>query len=141
VQEIHRRDFVVTWSMISTVPLFEGFDHTTLGEIMTALRSREIAAHSRVTSAGDPAQAMYFVVSGVLEEETPTEEPNREIGPGAYFGESALYHGSPHRFSVTARSHARLLELSAEDFAGLIKRHPRLKERVEEVALEKPPAS
>ena len=135
VQEIHRRDFVVSWSMLSRIPLFEDFDHETLGEIMTALRSHAVAADSRVTSAGEPAQAMYFVVSGQLEEETGGEQGNRALGPGEYFGESALYHGRPHRFSVTARSHARLLELSAQDFNGLLKRHPRLKERVEKIAM------
>ena len=141
VQEIHRRDFVVTWGMLSSVPLFEGFDHETLGEIMNALRSRIVAEDSRVTIAGDPAQAMYFVVTGQLEEETPADQENRHIGPGDYFGESALYHGRPHRYSVTARSHARLLELSAEDFAGLLKRHPHLKRRVEDVAMESAAAS
>lgn len=140
VQEIHRRDFVVTWSMLSSVPLFEDFDHETLGEIMSTLRSRIVAADSRVTSAGEPAQAMYFVVSGQLEEETPSDEENRPLGPGSYFGESALYHGKPHRCSVTARSHARLLELSAEDFAALLKKHPSLKARVEDVALDTSPA-
>ncbi len=135
VQEIHRRDFVVTWSMLSSVPLFEDFDHATLGEIMSALRSRVVAADSRITSAGEPAQAMYFVVSGQVEEETSGDRENRSLGPGTYFGESALYHGRPHRASVTARSHTRLLELSAEDFNGLVKRHPRLRKRVEEIAL------
>ncbi len=135
VQEIHRRDFVVSWSMLSRVPLFEDFDHEILGEIMSALRSHVVAADSRITSAGEPAQAMYFVVSGQLEEETSGDQENRALGPGNYFGESALYHRRPHRSSVTARSHARLLELSAEDFNGLVKRHPRLKERVEEIAL------
>lgn len=134
VQEIHRRDFVVTWSMLSNVPLFEGFDHQVLGEIMNALRSREVTAHSRVTSAGDPAHAMYFVVSGQLVEEKQGDENDRTLGPGNYFGESALYHGRPHRASVTARSHTRLLELSAQDFRTLLRRHPRLRERVEEIA-------
>jgi len=141
VQEIHRRDFVVSWSMLSRVPLFEDFDHETLGEIMSALRSHAVAADARVTSAGEPAQAMYFVVSGQLEEETSGDQENRALGPGTFFGESALYHGRPHRSSVTARSYARLLELSAEDFNGLLKRHPRLKERVEEVALASGEAS
>ncbi len=135
VQEIHRRDFVVTWSMLSQMPLFEGLDDTTLSEIMNALRSRVVATDARVTSAGEPAQAMYFVVSGQLEEEFEGEDDSRALGAGNYFGESALYYGRPHRASVTARSHARLLELSAEDFNGLVKRHPRLKERVEEIAV------
>jgi voltage-gated potassium channel len=135
VQEIHRRDFVVTWSMLSSVPLFEDFDHTTLGEIMNSLRSRVVAADAGVTSAGQPAEAMYFVVSGQLEEEFGGSSESRSLGPGNYFGESALYYGRPYRASVTARSHARLLELSAEDFNSLLKRHPRLKERVEEIAV------
>jgi len=135
IQEIHRRDFVVSWSMLSRVPLFEDFNHETLGEIMSALRSRVVAAGSRVTSAGEPAQAMYFIVSGQLEEVHAIDKVTRPLGPGNYFGESALFYGRPHRASVTAKSHVRLLELSAEDFNGLVKRHPNLKERVKEVAV------
>jgi voltage-gated potassium channel len=135
VQDIHRRDFVVTWSMLSSVPLFEDFDHTTLGEIMNSLRSRVVAADAAVTSAGQPAQAMYFVVSGQLEEDFGGEAEKRALGPGNYFGESALFYGRPHRASVTARSHARLLELSAEDFHNLLKRYPQLRERVGEIAV------
>jgi voltage-gated potassium channel len=135
VQEIHRRDFVVSWSMLSAVPLFEDFDHATLGEIMSALRSDAVSTDTRVTSAGEPAQAMYFVVSGQLEEEHAIDHTSRLLGPGDYFGESALFYSRPHRASVTAKSHVRLLELSAQDFNALVKRHPHLKERVEKVAV------
>jgi voltage-gated potassium channel len=136
VNEIHRRDFVVTLSMLSRVPLFEGFDHDTVGDIMNALRSRIFAADTRIAAAGEAAQAMYFVVSGQLEEES--DEESRLLGPGHHFGEKALLHGKPHRMSVTARSHTRLLELSLEDFRKLLKKHPALRARIQEVAEETP---
>jgi len=134
VNEIHRRDFVVTFSMLSHVPMFEGFDHDMVGDIMNALRSRIFAADTRVAAAGEPAQAMYFVVSGQLEEES--DEQSRLLGPGHHFGETALLYGRPHRMSVTARSHARLLELSLEDFQKLLKKHPALRARIQEVTSE-----
>ena len=95
------------------------------------------------TSAEDPQPVPsedeiaepWAEVLSQLEEEFGGEEKSRTLGPGNYFGESALYYGRPNRASVTARSHARLLELSAEDFNGLVKRHPRLKERVGEIAV------
>jgi voltage-gated potassium channel len=134
VNEIHRRDFVVTFSMLSNVPLFEGFDHDTIGEIMNTLRSRIFSADTRVTAAGEPAQSMFFVVSGQLEEEN--DEIARMLGPGHHFGESALFNGHPHSASVVARSHSRLLELTAEDFKTLLKKHPKLRERIADIVRE-----
>ncbi len=39
LSEIRRRDFVVTWNMISQIPLFAGFEVVALNELMVMLRS------------------------------------------------------------------------------------------------------
>ena len=52
VTEIHRRDFVVTWSMISHLPLFEGFSAAAISDVMNVLRSRMVREHAQLTLAG-----------------------------------------------------------------------------------------
>ena len=59
-----------------------------------------------------------------------------EFGPGDFFGELALLHETHRRATIVAISHCRLLALSAEDFAMLIRKHPALKKRIEEAARE-----
>lgn len=136
VDEIHRRDFVVTWAMLSRVPLFQGFDTETLGEVMSALRSRVVNPHATVAQAGERPDAMSFVVSGQLEEEDPVRGI-RDLSPGEHFGEAALLDDEPHETTVTAKTRSRLLTLSADDFAALARRHPELRARIAKHAAQK----
>jgi voltage-gated potassium channel len=133
VNEIRRRDFVVTWGMLSRMKLFEGFDTEIIGDVMSALRSHVVSAETRIFASGAHPEAMYFIVSGEAEVEHP-EEGARRLGPGDFFGEIDLLHAKPYRANVTARSNARLLILGAEDFHGLLRKHAKLKSRIEEHA-------
>src|SRR5436190_16876812 len=60
VTEIHRRDFVVTWSMISHLPLFEGFSAAAVSDVMNVLRSRMVREHAQLTMAGMEGTEMFF---------------------------------------------------------------------------------
>ena len=135
VTEIHRRDFVVTWSMISHLPLFEGFSAAAVSDVMNVLRSRMVQEHIQVTLAGNPATEMFFIVSGTAKAEY--ERGAIPLGPGDFFGEEALLSGKPHESTVTARSPMRVLTLSAQDFAQLTRKHPKLRRRFESVAARK----
>ena len=133
VNEIRRHDFVVTWGMLSRMKLFEGFGHDVIGDVMTALKSQIVAADSQIAPAGAHPEAMYFIVSGEAERFHP-EEGSKRLGPGDYFGETELLLAKPHAASVTARANCRLLVLAAEDFHGLVRKHGKLKDRIEEHA-------
>ena len=39
-EQIHRRDFIVTWGMIARVPLFAELDAAEISDIMELLRAR-----------------------------------------------------------------------------------------------------
>jgi voltage-gated potassium channel len=132
VNEIHRRDFVVTWSMLAQIPLFKSLDVDTVVSVMTLLRSQVVREHSVIQVEGAPAQDMYFVISGRARGEYPGGLYN--IREGDYFGESAVLRGQPCDSTVTARTDMRLLTLSANDLAVLIRKFPRLKRRFEQAA-------
>lgn len=128
VNIIHRRDFVVTLGMLARVPLFAGFSAPVLGEIMNILRAQTVSAGGIVSARGERAAAMYFVVSGEVDVELP--DRRLEFGPGDFFGELALLHDTMRRATIMARTPLRLLTLSADDFAGLMRKHPALEERL-----------
>ena len=130
VNEIRRRDFIVTWSMLSRMPLFEGFDVEVIGDVMNALKSQVVGAQAPIANAGHPPEAMYFIVSGEAEADHP-EHGVRQLGPGDFFGEAELLHAKPHSANIRARTHAQLLVLTAEDFHTLLHKHAPLKERIE----------
>ena len=62
--QIHRRDFVVTWSMVARVPLFQGLDASAIAQIMRLLRAQTANAGDIIVRRGDAAQSMYFIATG-----------------------------------------------------------------------------
>ncbi|MGA7673859.1 MAG: cyclic nucleotide-gated ion channel [Rhizomicrobium sp.] len=135
IETIHRRDFVITFGMLARVPLFRDFDARILSEMLNLLRSQSVARGGIIAVKGAPARAMYFIVSGEVEVDVPHRK--LRFGPGDFFGELALLHETHRRATIVALSHCRLLALSAENFATLIRKHPALKTRIEEAARER----
>jgi voltage-gated potassium channel len=139
IETIHRRDFVVTFGMLARVPLFRDFEARILSEMLNLLRSQSVARGDIIAVKGAPARAMYFIVSGEVEAEIPHKKIR--FAPGDFFGEMALLHETPRQATIVAVTQCRLLALSAEDFAMLIRKHPALKKRIEEAARERLKAS
>jgi len=135
VNTIHRRDFNVTFGMLARVPLFKDFDAQIIGEILDQLRSHNVGPGEIISAEGERASAMYFVLSGVVEAEMPQKTLRFESGD--FFGELALLRETMRVATVKSQTQTKLLELSADDFEVLMRRHPHLKQRVQKRAAEK----
>ncbi len=131
-EEIRRRDFVVTFAMVSRVPLFSGLDAASIAELVGLLRARTVASGTTVVRKGDRGDAMYLIASGLVEVAT-TSGPRR-LSEGDFFGEMALLSRAPRSASVTTLRSSDLLVLDADDFLRLIDRLPDVRARVEDVA-------
>ncbi|MCB1549227.1 MAG: ion transporter [Hyphomicrobiaceae bacterium] len=131
-QEVTRRDFIVTWSLVARVPVFAGFDAAAVAQIMTLLYSRTYEGGSVIVRVGEPGNSMFFLASGEVLVEA--DEGEVRLGEGEFFGELALLEGRPRTHTVTAATRCRLLILDREDFERLARRHPVILQRVREVA-------
>ncbi len=129
--EIHRRDFVVTWSMVARVPLFSGLDASEVADIMRLLRAQQVEPGGLIVRRGDPAHSMYFIASGEVEIEL--QHQRVRLGVGHFFGEIAVLRFARRSANVTAVARTSLLVLDAHDFHALMERDPRLSQRVHEV--------
>ncbi len=131
-REIHRRDFVVTWSMVARVPLFATLDAHEVAEIMRYLRARSCARGEIVVRRGEAADAIYFLVSGEAEVRLP--DGARRLGPGEFFGEVGVLRGGRRSATVTALSDAKLLVLGEHDLHHLMDRSPEMARRLRDTA-------
>ncbi len=131
-EEIHRREFVVTWSMVASVPLFRTLGATSIAEIMRYLSAQSIPAGTLIVRRGDLAQSMYFIAEGEVEIELP-RKPVR-LGPGQFFGEMAILHKTLRSANVRAVEPTKLLILDAYDLQSLIVRTPEIGEAIRDVA-------
>jgi voltage-gated potassium channel len=130
--EIRRRDFVVTWNTVAKVPLFSGLDAASIASIARLLKPEIAPAHYAIVRRGDPATAMYFIMSGEVEVDV---HPNPvRLRAGQFFGEIALLRQTQRSATVTSVTEVQLLALEASDFRNLIDRYPDLKERVSQIA-------
>lgn len=131
-EQIHRRDFVVTWSMIARVPLFAELDASEIADIMELLRARVAEAGEVIIREGEHAHSMYFIADGKVDVALKKQEPAR-LGPGQFFGEVAVLRRAPRSATATAVGRTRLLVLDAEDLHALMKRDKRIAERINDV--------
>jgi len=131
-EEVRRRDFVVTWGMLARVPLFSHLSASEIADIMRLLRSRTIEQGEILVRRGDPATSMYFITTGEVEIELPSQRVR--LADGTFFGEIALLHRTKRSGTVTATRKSRLLVLDAQDFHALIERVPALATHVRTTA-------
>jgi voltage-gated potassium channel len=130
-EQIHRRDFIVTWAMIARVPLFAELDAAEISDIMQLLRAQVAEAGQAIVRAGDPAHSMYFIASG--EVEIAVRHERLRLGVGQFFGEVAVLRRARRSATVTALSRTSLLVLDAQDLHALMQRDSRIATRIKDV--------
>jgi len=135
-QESARHEFVVTWSMVARVPLFNTLDAVEVAEVTKLLYTRLFQAGATIVSGGDAGGAMYLVGSG---EATVCVVPGHPIKlrEGDFFGEMALLERRRHKHDVIADTLCRVYVLDGEGLARLSRRHPEISEHIKEVARER----
>ena len=133
--EIHKRDFVVTWGMVARVPLFAGLDAAEIGDIMRLLRAQTIAPGEVIVRRGDAAHSMYFIARGQVEIDLKGEHVR--LGVEQFFGEIAVLRRARRSATVTALTRTNLLVLDAADLHALLERDPRIAERIHAVVRDR----
>ena len=130
-EQIHRRDFIVTWGMIARVPLFAELDAAAISDIMQLLRAQVAEAGETIVRAGDPAHSMYFIAAG--EVEVALKKEMLRLGVGHFFGEVAVLRRAHRSATATALTRTNLLVLSAQDLHALMQRDSRIAARIKDV--------
>ena len=121
-QELQRRDFVVTWSMMSRVPLLSDLEASQVADIMPLLHAHNFPPNTEIVPRGAPGDAMYFVASGRVDH--LHSEGRTTYEAGEFFGAKVMLEEAKHPGTYVTSSKARLLKLHKEDFHKIEIRHP-----------------
>jgi voltage-gated potassium channel len=130
-EEVRRQEFVRSWQLVTTVPLFQKLSSAALVEIVRALRPRSMPAGSVICRKGDSGDQMFFIVEGRVS--VAVTEPV-ELGPGSFFGEMALITGEPRNATVTAVTKVSMLSLYSVDFQILSGSNPDIADTIRQTA-------
>jgi voltage-gated potassium channel len=134
-EQIHRRDFVVTWGMVARVPLFAGLDAAAIADIMRLLRAQTVEAGELIVRRGDNAHSMYFIAGGDVD--IDLNGKHIRLGVGHFFGEIAVLRRSRRSATAAAITRTNLLVLDGSDFHALMEREPRIAARVNAVVRDR----
>lgn len=138
-EEIHRREFVVTWGMIARIPLFATLSASEIGDITRFLNARTVPAGAVIVRKGDVARSMFVIASGEVEVELPGS--NVRLGAGQFFGERALLENALRSASVRSTEPSRLLELDAVDLRVMMERNADIGRRIHQIAKQRETAN
>jgi len=130
--EVHRRDFVVTWGLMARIPLFSELSATQIADVMKILRSQKADKGTIIARRGEPAHSMYLIVDG--EVEIRLRHKHVHLGAGNFFGEVAALRQSRRSATVIALRTTRLLALDASDLHSLMDREPQIATRIWDAA-------
>jgi voltage-gated potassium channel len=130
--QVHRRDFIVTWGMVARVPLFADLAAADIADIMRLMRAQTAEPGDVVVRRGEPAHSMYFLATGEVEIEL--KDKRVRLQAGHFFGEIAVLRRARRSGTVTAVTRVNLLILDAQDLHALMERDPRIAERIHATA-------
>jgi CRP-like cAMP-binding protein len=105
---------------LESIPFFSGLDDEALDAIAALATSVEVAAGHVLAERGFPGSGMFIITSGAAEVDLGGDR-RIELGPGDFFGETALLTDRPRTARVHARTDATLLALSRRDFLDLLR--------------------
>lgn len=131
-QELQRRDFVISWSLMSRVPLLARLDAKEAAEIMPLLEAHNLPPNVEVVKKGAPGDAMYFIASGRLEKLSNGER--HVYSAGDVFGVDAMFENSAHEEAIITSSRCRLLKLQRDDYHRLASKQPRVASHIRKLA-------
>jgi voltage-gated potassium channel len=130
--EVHRRDFIVTWGLVARIPLFSQLSATQIADVMKILRAQKVEKGAVIARRGEPAHSMYLIVDG--EVEIRLRNRHVQLGAGDFFGEIAALRRSRRSATVQALTPTRLLALDASDLHSLMDREPQIASRIWDAA-------
>jgi len=120
---------------VETFPLFAAVDGEAQEELLLLFVPKTASPGDRVVRVGAKGDAMYFVVSGLVEVRVNGKAV--QLQAGSFFGEMALLTGAPRTADVIAVDYCNFLVLSLRDFRLFMSRHPAVRSAVEAMAQER----
>ena len=127
-EEIQKKNFLVSFEAIASVPLFQELPIGAVGKINEKLQAVLVSEHETIFSKGEKADSMFIIEYGKVKVEI--DNPVYLVA-GDYFGEMGLLGNAPRNATITAADDTKLLELTKSDLEELSEEHPKLFEELE----------
>ena len=127
-EEIQKKNFLVSFEAIASVPLFQSLPIGAVGKINEKLQVVLVSEHETIFSKGEEADSMFIIEYGKVK--VDIEQPVFLVA-GDFFGEMGLLGDLPRNATLIAADDTKLLELTKSDLEELSEEHPGLFKELE----------
>ncbi len=110
---------------LAAIPLFEHLDNRQLASVGALATVLDIAAGRELIREGATGREFFLVAEGEAEV-SRGGEVIATLGPGTFFGETALLLDQPRNATVTAKTDMVVEVIERRDFKGLLEEYPDL---------------
>lgn len=110
---------------LAAIPLFEHLDHRQLACVGALATVLDIDAGRELIKEGATGREFFLVAEGEAEV-VRDGEVVATLGPGTFFGETALLLDRPRNATVRARTDMVVEVIERRDFKGLLEEYPDL---------------
>jgi CRP/FNR family cyclic AMP-dependent transcriptional regulator len=120
--------------LLGSTQLFGGLDSEALRHLAVRVFERSYKKGQLIFYQGDPGDALFVVVEGLVKVFVPSEEGDEMVlitlSPPEVFGEVALIDGGPRSASAEALEPTTVLMLTREVLLEVLAEHPSLTDRL-----------
>ena len=128
-EQIQKRNFLISFEAIASVPLFQEVPFGAIGKINEKLNVAHFNKGGIVFNKGDLADSLFIIEFGRVE--VQLENQSIELSAGEYFGEMALIGDTSRNATIATLEDTKLLELTKADLHELAKDYPVLFQELE----------
>ncbi|HWP28246.1 MAG TPA: cyclic nucleotide-binding domain-containing protein [Chloroflexota bacterium] len=138
---MRKADAARVLDVLVAAPLFRGLPARRLHQLLQASRLERFAPGQPILRAGDPGDAFYVLIHGAAAVVAPLPAGAvttlAQLGPGDFFGETALLTGQPRTADVIALETTEALRVPRARFAASLLADPWFKTRLTELSRER----
>jgi CRP/FNR family transcriptional regulator len=127
--------------LIKSIPYFSGLSSAELDSVKVLISERQGERGEFILLEGDPADALYFVISGVVKIFKTSSEGKEQIlqliRPGESFNDVPIFDGGPNLASAQAMGPVVLYSIKNSDMRGILRNHPQVALNVAQILSQK----
>lgn len=123
-------------SFLRTTEILGKVPEVHLRDLVTAMTEVEIPAGSTIFYEGDPADAVYIIVSGEVRVEKDAVVV-AICGKGEWLGELAVLDDAPRSATAIVQTHATLLKITRTDFEESLHKTPEIASGISRMLIKK----